>query len=139
MGLIYATIELTNTFEKDAAARGFIPKDQVRHTKVSALVDSGATLLCINENIQAQLGLTELGVETAELADGSIRTYQLVGPVTVQFENRNTLCRAVVLPGNSEVLLGAVPMQDLDVVIDPKLERMVVHPLRPYIAQKKIK
>jgi clan AA aspartic protease len=139
MGLIYATLELTNTFEKDAAQRGFITKDQVRHTQVTALVDSGATLLCINENIQGQLGLTELGIETAELADGSIETYKIVGPVTVQFENRNTLCRAVVLPGNAEVLLGAVPMQDLDVVIDPKLERMTVHPLRPYIAQKKIK
>ena len=58
----------------------------------------------------------------AEMADGTITTVNVVGPLIVNFKNRTTSCNAMVLPGESEVLLGAIPMEDMDVVLVPRLQ-----------------
>ena len=55
------------------------------------------------------------------------------------FENRATTCRAMVLPGDSEILLGSIPMEDMDLLIDPKRQRLIVNPETPYLAKKPLK
>ena len=57
----------------------------------------------------------------------------------IRFKNRSTTCRAVVFPKDTEVLLGAIPMEDMDVLIDPKQEQLIVNPANPYIARKSMK
>ncbi len=139
MGLVYAEIKLTNSFQLEASRQGLIKEDEVRSEVVSALVDSGAYMLCINEHLQNQLGLRTIEVMEAELADGSIKALDIVGPVEINFKNRSTSCRAAVLPGQTEVLLGAIPMEDMDVVIHPKKQTLIVNPENPYMVKKKIK
>jgi clan AA aspartic protease len=139
MGLVYADITIANSLDEGLARRGDLDPGEVRSVDVRALVDSGAYMLCINENLRFQLGLDKLTEMIAELANGSLESVEVVGPVEVRFENRSTSCRAVVLPGDTEVLLGSIPMEDLDVVILPKEQRLVVNPESPYIAKKKIK
>jgi clan AA aspartic protease len=139
MGLVYANIELINSGDVEVARRGFIKKNEIRKAKVKALVDSGAYMLCINQSLKEQLGLAVIDTQVAELANGIKERYEIVGPVEVIFENRSTSCRALVLPGDAEVLLGAIPIEDMDVIIDPKDQKLKVHPLRPYIAQKSLK
>jgi hypothetical protein len=73
------------------------------------------------------------------LANGDITEVDIVGPVEVKFLNRSTSCRAMVLPGTNEPLLGAIPMEDLDVVIDPREQRLKLPADRPYMAQKSLK
>ena len=63
----------------------------------------------------------------------------IVGPVDLRFENRATTCRAMVLPGDSEILLGSIPMEDMDLLIDPKRQRLIVNPETPYLAKKPLK
>ena len=96
-------------------------------------------MMCINEHIQAQLDLVKVSSMEAELADGTIRIVDVVGPIVINFSNRTTSCNAAVLPGQSEVLLGAIPMEDLDVVIDPKLHTITLPEDRLYLAKKSIK
>jgi clan AA aspartic protease len=139
MGLVYANIELINSGDVEVARRGFIKKNEIRKAKVKALVDSGAYMLCINQSLKEQLGLAVIDTQVAELANGIKERYEIVGPVEVIFENRSTSCRALVLPGDAEVLLGAIPIEDMDVIIDPKDQKLKVHPLRPYVAQKSLK
>lgn len=139
MGLVYANIELINSGDVEVARRGFIKKNEIRKARVKALVDSGAYMLCINQSLKEQLGLPLIDTQVAELANGMKERYEIVGPVEVIFENRSTSCRALVLPGDAEVLLGAIPIEDMDVIIDPKNQKLKVHPLRPYIAQKSLK
>jgi clan AA aspartic protease len=139
MGLTYADITLANAVDVDLAQTGRIEKDAVRKMEVSALVDSGAYLLTIGDSIKAQLGLNVKEMREIELADGSRSECEIVAPVDLYFKNRRTTCQALVLPGATEVLLGAVPLEDLDVLIDPKTQQLIVHPLRPYIAGTKIK
>ena len=139
MGLIYADIELINSDDLALLRRGYLRKDEVKKIEVKALVDTGAYMLAINENLKYQLNLPQLDEQIAELADGSKVRLDIVGPVDVRFENRSTTCRAMVLPGNTEVLLGSIPMEDMDVLIDPKQQKLVVNPETPFIAKKPLK
>ena len=103
------------------------------------LVDSGAYMLAITESIKNQLNLQKVDEKLAELADGSQKLLEVVGPVDIKFENRSTTARAMVLPGGSEVLLGSIPMEDMDVLIDPKQQKLVVNPETPYIPKMSLK
>ena len=139
MGMVRANIQLFNTDDQAAVRSGHIPADRVRHMEVEAVVDSGAYMLCINENIRLQLGLAKLDEQTAQMADGSLRLLEVVGPIEVRFENRRTSVDAMVLPADSEVLLGAIPLEGLDVCINPREQSLTVNPASPYIARKALK
>ena len=139
MGIIKADIELVNPSDIVLAESGHLSENNIRKVEITALVDTGAYMLCINEEIQAQLGLRHMDVESLELADGSVIKAEVVGPVIIYFKNRNTACRAVVLPGKSEPLLGVIPMEDMDVVIVPLKQTIDVNPAHPNMAQKILK
>jgi len=139
IGLVYAEIELISGDDLALNRRGFLPKEQIKRLNVNALVDSGAYMLVINQHIKEQLDLPVLEEQTARLADESEVRVEVVGPVEVRFENRSTTVRAMVFSGDAEVLLGAIPMEDMDVLIDPKQQRLIVNPENPYIARKSVK
>jgi len=139
MGLVYADLEIINTIDIALAKKSIIGEEEIKSLRVNALVNTGACNMCINEIIQSQLELPFVEKRTGVLANGEIETYDLVGPLTIKFKNRTTICNALVLPGNNEVLLGAIPMEDMDVIIDPKKQTLEVNPEHPYFAQMKLK
>jgi len=139
LGLVYAEIELFNTGDIEMVNRGFLKAEEIRKAKVRALVDSGAYMLCINEQIVNQLGLRFIMKQTAQLANGATEEVAIVGPVEVKFINRSTSCRAMVILGDNEILLGAIPMEDMDVIIDLRDQQLKLPPVRPYLAQKSLK
>ena len=119
--------------------QGLIEETEIKQTTITALVDSGAFMLSINENIKTQLNLPLIENQFVTLADESTIEVEIVGPVEVKFENRSTTVRALVLPGDAEVLLGAIPMEDMDVLIDPRQQKLVVNTKHPYVANKYLK
>ena len=134
MGLVYAEIDLTSEDDLTFARYGKLPHEEVRTVKVRALVDSGAWDLVITEEIRKQLGLPIVGKRLVQMADDTLMEVDLAGPIEVRFENRETLVRsAVVMPTTSLVLLGAYPMEGLDVFIDPTREKLIVNPDAPDI------
>lgn len=139
MGLVYANIKLINNHDTARFESGVITEDQIRQVDIEALVESGAYMLVINQNIKTQLGLRKRRTQTAQLADGSIIDIDIVGPIEVQFENRTATCNAMVIAGDNEVLLGAIPMEEMDVLINPKENRLIVNPAHPYQAMIKLK
>ncbi len=139
MGLVYADIKLTNLDDVALVKRGILKKEDVRSMEITAMVDSGAYMLAINETIKNQLGLDVIDKRTAQLADGSLITLDIVGPIEVRFSNRMAMCSAMVLAGDSEVLLGAIPMEEMDVLIHPKEQKLVVNPAHPYKPQLALK
>ncbi len=116
MGLIYADLELVSADDIALERKGYIIKDEIKKEQVRALVDSGTY---INEHIKNQLDLAVVDTMEAELADGTLHNMDVVGPLVMNFKNRTTSCNAAVLPGESEVLLGSIPMEDIDVVLVP--------------------
>ena len=96
MGLVYADIELINGDDLALARRNVIGQEEIKRMSVSALVDTGAYMLCINENIQEQLQLPVVEQRKAQMADGSIVEYNVVAPVEIKFKNRRSTCSAMV-------------------------------------------
>ena len=137
MGYVYADIQLTNEDDLAFKRRGWAAEAEIRRVKTKALVDSGAYDLIINEEIQNQLNLPVLGKRTIKVAEESLLDVDIVGPVEVRFEDRATTVRALLLPDTEEVLLGAIPLEGLDVIIDPLRERLLVNP--PETTNAKIK
>jgi clan AA aspartic protease len=139
MGLVYAPILLINGEDLVLANRHIIGQEEVKQMTVNMLVDSGAYMLAINESIQEQLKFPVIERRKAQMANGSLEEYDVVGPVEVRFKNRQCTSRAMVLPGDNQPLLGAIPMEDMDVLIHPLRQELVVNPEHPYFAQMKMK
>jgi len=139
MGLVYAEVEIINGEDLALVRRGFTNEEQLRRMTITMMVDSGALILAINETIRTQLGLSQIDSRSAELADGTFIELVVVGPIEVRFANRRASVDALVLPGDAEPLLGAIPMEYMDVLIDPRQQRLIVNPEHPYIAQSSLK
>ena len=139
MGLSYAELEIANYDDVALARRDKSLAADVRRMKVKLLADTGALMLALNEDISAQLGLEKVEERLAELADGSTQSLDVVGPVELRFGNRRTVACAMVLPGDSEPLLGRIPMDDMDLIVEPKTQRIIIDPSMPYISRKSMK
>ncbi len=118
MGLTYAALKLTNLFTN-------------QQVPINALVDTGATFLCVTEEIALQLGfdITEVRQQTVTLADGHQRKVPKIAPIEIVFENRSYVTEAVVL-GN-EPLLGVILLEAMDLVVDPRQQTLIVNPQHP--------
>lgn len=121
MGLSYARIKLANARRPELAP-----------IEVNALADTGALHLCIPEHIAVQLQLDELEQREVTIADGSTRLVPYRGPVVVSFANRQCYAGAMVL--GDEALLGAIPMEDMDLVVLPGTRSVAINPANPNFA-----
>jgi len=118
MGLTYSKIKLSNPRLPD-----------LKPVELNSLVDTGALMLCIPQSIAFQLELAELDKRPVTIADGTSHQVPYVGPVRVDFENRFCFVGALVI--GDETLLGAVPMEDMDLVVHPATQRLMANPLHP--------
>ena len=126
MGLVYADIELAN------------PKNNsLKPIAVKALVDTGAMTICIPEHIAVQLQLQEIEKREVTTADEKSHVVPYVGPVQVRFEKRTCFTGALVI--GESVLMGAVPMEDMDLVVSPSGQTVTVNPRSPNIPSAVVK
>ena len=139
MGLVYADIELINAIDLGLVRRYKIGEDEVKRMKVNMLVDTGSVYMCINETVQEQLQLDIIEKRKGQLTDGRVVEYDVVGPIEVRFENRRCVVDAMVLPGDNELLLGAIPLEDMDVMVHPYRRELIVNPEHPHFAQMTLK
>ena len=126
MGYVIAEIELRNPR---------IP--EIKALSIPARVDTGALTLCIPEHIALQLKLETNTTREVTTADGRKQLVPYVGPIEVVFENRNCFVGALVL--GDEVLLGVVPMEDMDLIVSPSHRKLVVNPESPNFPQALVK
>jgi clan AA aspartic protease len=126
MGLVNAKITLRNPRLPDLAP-----------VTVEALADSGSLHLCIPDHVRIQLELEEIDKKEATLADDSRKLVPYVGPIEIRFGNRVGFAGALVM-GN-QVLLGAIPMEDMDLVVIPNTRTLDVNPSSPNIATSVVK
>jgi clan AA aspartic protease len=121
MGIILADIELANARQDD-----LLPM------MVNALVDSGAVHLCIPQHVANQLKLPVLDRREVTVANGESQMVDYVGPIRVRFANRQCMVGALVL--GDQALLGAIPMEDMDLVISPSRQTVMVNHSNPNMA-----
>lgn len=126
MGLITAKVLLKNPRKGD-----------LQPVEVEALADTGAVHLCIPEHVRIQLALDEIDRKEVTIADGSKRLVPYVGPVEVRFKNRIGFVGALVM--GDQTLLGAIPMEDMDLVVIPYTRTIDVNPGSPNVATSIVK
>ncbi len=121
MGIAHAKVRLENPKRPD-----------LQPFEAEALADTGSLFLCLPEAVRVQLQLESTSQKDVTTADGKRVLCDYVGPIRVTFENRECYVGAVVL--GDEVLLGAVPMEDMDLVVVPSARRVIVNPQHPNFA-----
>ena len=120
MSVIYADLRLANPY--------FPERDPI---DARALVDTGATHLCLPQHVAIQLGLTMLKEREVATADRARRVVPYAGPVRVSLLGRDCFVGALVM--GEQVLLGAIPMEDMDLVISPRQQCVTVNPEAPNV------
>lgn len=138
MGMIYATIDVVNYNDVLAAEKYIIGKEEIRDMPVNMLVDTGSEYTCINETVKEQLGLRVYNTRRVRMANGGVVELRIAGPIELKFDNRAIITSAMVLPGDNEMLLGAISIEEMDVVIDPHRRQLIVNPEHPYTAQLRL-
>lgn len=126
MGLINAKLILKNPRLPDS-----------HEIEVTALADTGTVHLCIPEHVRIQLGLEEIDRKVATLANGTCELVPYVGPIELRFKNRVGFAGALVM--GDQVLLGAIPMEDMDLILIPRYRRIDVNSASPNIAKTTVK
>ena len=118
MGEIVASMELENAVDREVVSQGLRDESTVRHTTVDGVVDTGAVMLVLPEDVVDRLGLrTQREVDVA-YANECRETRQVAGPVTVQIGNRFMTAECIVGPPASEPLIGQIVLAALDLVAD---------------------
>ena len=124
MGLVYAEITLKNAGDVSNARRGIIKEQEIRQTTVQAMVDTGASTLIISEAILQELGLEVEEEDVVTLANRAKEACKYTEPVAIHWKNRHMNTSAMVLPGVDEVLLGAIPLEGMDLIVDPSIQAL---------------
>jgi len=137
MGLVHAEITLKNSTDMIMVKKGLMPNNEIRQTTVNALVDTGAWTMVINNATFEKLGLETTRTAPGTLADGTQAEYKLAGPLEISWKDRSFICEALVIPHADENLLGAIPLEAMDLTINPRTEEVtgahgdqIVHSLK---------
>ena len=119
MGIVHSIITLKNVKDIMKAEECLIKENEIRQATVEAMVDTGTGTLVINEELRRQLGLEVKGERRATLANDAKEMVKIAGPVEIHWKERTTICQPLVISGRGETLLGAIPLEDMDLMVDP--------------------
>lgn len=139
MGEVKVEVELENAEDRGVFRRGYIGEEQIRSIKVPLLVDSGAVMLVLPQDLVETLGLSEVGKVIVTYADERKEERPSAGIVTVKVGNRLTSVNCVVGPPNSEPLLGQIVLEAMDLVVDCARKKLVPRPESPFLPLLKVK
>jgi clan AA aspartic protease len=125
MGTVFEEITLKNALDAGCARNGLITGKEVRETTVRALVDTGAITLVINEEMFRNLGLEVQEEREATFGNNTKGICKVTGPVEVHWKDRSAICQALVASDKGEALLGAIPLEGLDLIVNPVDQKLV--------------
>ncbi|MDR3343505.1 MAG: aspartyl protease family protein [Treponema sp.] len=119
MGEVVEKITLVNAIDAGMARRGIIKESDVRQVTVDAIVDTGAGPLVITEALRQRLGLEIEREESVFLAGKVPQKCVVAEAVDIRWKDRYTMSRPLVLPEGDETLLGVIPLEDMDLKVNP--------------------
>jgi clan AA aspartic protease len=131
LGKVMTKLKLMSMFDKLKVLEGDLDPTHVRSVEVDALVDTGAVSLALPEDIVSALGLHEIDRRSFRLADNTIRELPIMGGLYIEILGRRMQCDAVLLPAGATPLIGQIPLEGLDLVVDPRSGDAAVNPASP--------
>jgi len=128
MGRVVVAATVENLDDLGSLRRGLLRPDQVRRVEVpDALVDTGATMLSMPKRLVQQLGLSPLRTRPVRTSSGT-RVAQVYGTVRLTIQGRDCPSDVVEVPDDCPVLVGQVPLELMDFVVDPSGQRLIGNP-----------
>jgi len=119
MGIVHTEITLKNLYDNRDAQKGHIKPEDVRTETVTAIADTNSMYLVITEELRQKLGLEIKEQKTARIANGEQVNCQITESVEIHWKDRETTLPAMVIPGSKKILFGALPMEAMDLMVNP--------------------
>jgi clan AA aspartic protease len=129
MGLVRVRVKITNAFDAMSALRGLLPAEQVQSYETEALIDTGAFCSILPPFVVDCLGIRILGRTEARMANGTLQETGVTEPFLVEILGRETEETALVL--GDQILLGATVLEEMDLLVDCRGERVIPNPAHP--------
>jgi len=125
MGMVQTEITLKNLYDEAYVQSGQIKPEDIRTVTVTAIADTGSMYLVITDEIRQKLGLNIIDERIAHIANGQKVTCQITDSVKIHWKDRKTVVPALVIPGATKILLGAIPMEAMDLMVNPVTQEVV--------------
>jgi clan AA aspartic protease len=125
MGTVYADLTLRNLEDVTLAKLGHLKPEDVRTITVKAIVDTGAYSIMIDDETMKKLGLGVSGEQKVRIASGERLACPLTTPVEINWKDRQSVMRAITMPGLPQVLLGLLPLEEMDLMVHPSRQELV--------------
>jgi len=124
-------ITLTNSYDEEDVTRGHRKTADVRSTELEALVDTVATMMVLPADAVSRLGLLPAGYRKVRYADGRVAEVPWVSGIRITILGRDTVINALVEATGTTPLIGQIPLEELDLLVDPKSRELRVNPASP--------
>jgi predicted aspartyl protease len=118
MGRVAVEVELTNAEDLVLVKNRVLEPDKVRRVRMPGMVDTGATYLVLPAPAVRQLGVPVAGKVSVRFADQRKGSRTIVENVRVDLLGRHGNFKAIVEPKRADVLIGAIVLEDLDLLVD---------------------
>jgi predicted aspartyl protease len=125
MGRVQVDVELANNDDVVQARNGHLDLDKVRRVRIQGVVDSGATRLVLFRSVAKTLGLASAGKVKVRYADGRLGVRNKVEGIYLELLGRHSIFNAIVESKRETALIGAIVMEDLDLLVDGAKQRLV--------------
>lgn len=128
MGKVVVAAKVENLFDVENRERNLLPADQVRTVDVTdALVDTGATGLLMPKRLIEQLGLRPYRTRPSRTIAGTV-PLTMYSAVRLTVQGRDCLSDVAEIPDTFPVVIGQVPLELLDFLVDPKRQQLIGNP-----------
>jgi len=125
MGTVYAELTIKNFDDVTLVRQGFMEPEDIRSVTVTAIVDTGSYSLMLDEQTAEKLGLGKTGEKPIRIANGERIVCPITTPVEIDWKDRESVMRAISVPGLPQVLLGLLPLEEMDLIVHPHKHELV--------------
>ena len=131
MGKVMVEAKMKNFIDEELARRGLLKPEEVREVEKEVLVDTGATMLTLPEEVVEELGLSRGRFVTAGYADGTKKRRQIARGINIEIMGREAEVECVVEARGTQILLGQIPLEAMDLIVDTKTGKLMPRPESP--------
>ncbi|CAN2040594.1 Clan AA aspartic protease [Candidatus Magnetomoraceae bacterium gMMP-15] len=139
MGEININIELENSFDRDKFVEKQMMESDIRQYNFNAVVDTGSVMLVVPQDIVEKVGLKTRRLVIVTYADDRKEERPVAGPVTIKIGDRNMITECIIGPPASEILIGQVVLETLDLLADCQNQKLIPRPESPIYPMLKLK
>ncbi len=133
MGEVKTNVKFVNVFDE------YLKKEKIRQIELDCLIGSGATLTLLPQEVIELLDIPKTGKVIVSFAGERKEELTKVGPIKIQIGDRTGNFDCVLGPPNCEPLIGQIVLEELDLIIDMKEQKLGVRPESPFLPLLKMK